>query len=452
MLSSLYLSASIGLVLGLIPAQGLCRRLRGGFGPGGRLGPVDVGFALSFLLAAAAPVAARLVHDTSVSVAAASAGFIVGFAFQPLRPPLHLRPHRTLPAVTGVAAAAAPWLLVYGSALWLALYLMTRRSDGLATLLVGLATPSLAGAAYQSDLATVLGGLFAIVLTFDYADELPVLFGVVTRRKRQSSPTWRTLALRLAAALAVALALSLFFFNRYVYRGFGMGLYLFRGGNPHLPFIAVTFDDGPDPNVTPAVLDILRQRGVKATFFMVGSHAEDHWELARRVVEEGHEVGNHTYSHRNLVSLGRAGTCAEFLRAQEALKAVTGVEPRLFRPPRGLYNRYILELAREHRVTVALWTRSSRDWLELRPDEMVRGLLQNVRGGDVLLFHDGGNLIRTTGGWRQNVVEGLPVLLDELDARGFKFVTVSELMIISGLTGQGDGLEMVPAGWGDDRE
>jgi peptidoglycan/xylan/chitin deacetylase (PgdA/CDA1 family) len=329
---------------------------------------------------------------------------------------------------------------------------MTRRSDGLATLLVGLATPSLAGAAYQSDLATVLGGLFAIVLTFDYADELPVLFGVVTRRKRQSSPTWRTLALRLAAALAVALALSLFFFNRYVYRGFGMGLYLFRGGNPHLPFIAVTFDDGPDPNVTPAVLDILRQRGVKATFFMVGSHAEDHWELARRVVEEGHEVGNHTYSHRNLVSLGRAGTCAEFLRAQEALKAVTGVEPRLFRPPRGLYNRYILELAREHRVTVALWTRSSRDWLELRPDEMVRGLLQNVRGGDVLLFHDGGNLIRTTGGWRQNVVEGLPVLLDELDARGFKFVTVSELMIISGLTGQGDGLEMVPAGWGDDRE
>ncbi len=441
MLSSLYLSSAVGLTLGLIPVQGLTARIVARFAPSTRLSAADLGFAASFLLGASAPILARLIHDTSVCVATATVAFLVGYVFQPLRPPLSSRPHRSLPSVAGLVAAATPRFFALGAAAWFVLFLASRRRVAPATLLAGLASPVLAGAAYQSDLATVLGGLVAIVLTFDYADQFPVLVGLATRRERPSSYTWRTNAMRYGAAFAVALILALFFFNRYVYRGFSLGVYLFREGNPHLPFIALTFDDGPDPSVTPAVLDILRERGIKATFFMVGSHVEAHPEIARRITEEDHEVGNHTYNHRNLLPLSVAATDLEFLKAQEVIEAVTGVKPRLFRPPRGLYSKRVLELAREHRVTIALWTRSSRDWLELKPEEMVRGLVGTVRGGDVLLFHDGGNLITSTGGWRHNVVEGLPVVIDELTGRGFRFVTVSELMIIAGLTGSGDGLE-----------
>lgn len=428
-----YWSIVAGLALGLLPSQWLLARLRAEDAPD----PL-ARYSLSFLLAGVTPMVARLIENTAVSVAAAALGYTVGFLLQPLRPAVDRRPHRTLPAMAGLAATAAPRLFGLGAVVWSFLYLITKRRAGLSTLVTGLAVPAMAGFAYRSDLATILGGLFAVVLTFDHADELPVLFGFVARHPAEPRRAWRMLALRLGAASLVVAVLVLFFLNRYVYRGFGAGVRIFRQGNPNLPFIALTFDDGPDPTVTPAVLDALKAHGAKATFFMVGRHVEAYPDLARRVANEGHDIGNHTYTHLSPLAHKKVTVDQEFLKAQEAIKKATGVEPHLFRPPRGLYNREALRLVRDYHVTIVLWSRSSRDWLELTPQEMVRSLVGTVRNGDVILFHDGGNLVSSSGGWHQNLVSGLPTLLDELSAKGFHFVAVSDLMLISGLTAGSD--------------
>jgi len=120
-----------------------------------------------------------------------------------------------------------------------------------------------------------------MVIAADYADELSVLMGLVARKRWVPRHSLRLAVGRLALAIFLALILSVFFFNRYVYRGFGLGVYLFRQGNPDLPFIALSFDDGPDPSVTLLILDTLREHGVRATFFMVGRNVEAYPELAR---------------------------------------------------------------------------------------------------------------------------------------------------------------------------
>lgn len=248
-------------------------------------------------------------------------------------------------------------------------------------------------------------------------------------------PLWRQQLRRLAYVLTVLLLFSAFFLNRYVYRGFGMQVEVFRKGPPEANVVAITFDDGPDPRFTPDILGILAEEDVKATFFMVGKHVEKYPHLARQVMAAGHEIGNHTYSHANLFQALPGHIAREIGRGEEAIFEATGLRPSLFRPPRGLYETKLLEETKERGYTVILWSLSSRDWLEMRPTDISRAILQNVSPGDIILFHDSGNIIRAEGGERLSTVRSLKPVLAGLKKQGYDFVTITELLVLSGLSG-----------------
>lgn len=193
---------------------------------------------------------------------------------------------------------------------------------------------------------------------------------------------------------------------------------------------ALTFDDGPDPRYTPDILRILDDHGVTATFFLQGSHVDDHPGLAGEVADR-HAVGNHTYSHADLGTATADHAHRELLRAHDVLADVTGAEPTLFRPPFGRFSGAVGMAAARMGYDVALWS----DHINSRQavDVNVARLARSVQPGDIILAHDGGRLPNHV------VVETLPRLLDELAERGIRLVTVAELLATSRIE-QGEAL------------
>lgn len=188
--------------------------------------------------------------------------------------------------------------------------------------------------------------------------------------------------------------------------------------------IAITFDDGPDPRYTPIILDLLKQYSGKSTFFTIGNRVEQFPELAKRAVEEGHELSNHTFSHlylRNGISSKQY--LNEILKTQEVIKNLTGHLPTLFRPPGGYYNDTVINAANEVGIQVVLWSwhQDTKDWKNPGVDKIVNKVLNNVRNGDIILMHDH---VRHDS----QTVEALKIILPELQQRGYKLVTVSELL------------------------
>ena len=183
--------------------------------------------------------------------------------------------------------------------------------------------------------------------------------------------------------------------------------------------VALTFDDGPSPEFTPAILDILSEHDVRATFFVVGENVERYPEIVERIVAEGHEVANHTHTHPDVDAVTLDVLNEEFDRAAAAL-APFEVVPVWYRPPRRELTFAQKRLAREHGLRVALWTRV----LERREfdsaEEMAATLVEETQPGDILLAHDG----RLD---RSRTVEALPELLEGLDRRGLPVVTLTEL-------------------------
>ena len=153
--------------------------------------------------------------------------------------------------------------------------------------------------------------------------------------------------------------------------------------------VALTFDDGPDPQRTPAVLDLLARQGVRATFFVVGARAEAHPELVRRMATEGHVVGNHSYTHSwrfPLRSLGR--TMEELRRTGEVLHRITGRQPRLFRPPFGVTNPTIARAVRRLGLDPVGWSIRSLDTMGQSPERVAARILRRLHPGAVILLHD----------------------------------------------------------------
>ncbi len=232
------------------------------------------------------------------------------------------------------------------------------------------------------------------------------------------------------------LIFTMLFLNRYVYHGFGMQRDLFREGPGVFKVVALTFDDGPNLVYTPAILDILKEKEVPATFFMVGRHVEQHPEIAKRIVAEGHEVGSHTYSHANLLGASGIKVMQEIIRGQTAIEEVTGERPKYFRPPRGLYSIETLEVIENEELSLILWSVSSQDWLGGRWRDIVRNVIKGVEPGAILLFHDSGDFITAQGGERMNTVKALPVIIDTLREEGYSFISVRDMLILSGLAGE----------------
>lgn len=185
--------------------------------------------------------------------------------------------------------------------------------------------------------------------------------------------------------------------------------------------VALTFDDGPDPQRTPAVLDLLARQGVRATFFVVGARAEAHPELVRRMAAEGHVVGNHSYTHSwrfPLRSLGR--TVEELRRTGEVLHRITGLRPRLFRPPFGVTNPTIARAVRRLGLDPVGWSIRSLDTMGQSPERVAARILRRLHPGAVILLHD-----RCAGSER---LVGL--LVEGLRSRDLEPVTLPELFDI----------------------
>jgi peptidoglycan-N-acetylglucosamine deacetylase len=290
--------------------------------------------------------------------------------------------------------------------------------------------PFLTAALYKHDIYILLAGLMAGAMISNLIPQLEE----ATQRKPNSLVRKRLLFFKATALCLVFIFLTGLYMTKYVYRGFGMQMDIIRRGNPELNLVALTFDDGPDPLYTPGILDILQEYQVPATFFMVGRNVELYPEIAQRVVQEGHAVGNHTYTHRSLVPLSEAATEFQIMVADRIIEDVTGIKPVLFRPPRGVYTNFTRELLRNERYTMVLWDVTSKDWTETSARNIAINVVNNAQPGSIILLHDSGNIITSNGGNRINTVKALPLIICGLQEKGYVFVTMHDMIIATGLT------------------
>ena len=181
----------------------------------------------------------------------------------------------------------------------------------------------------------------------------------------------------------------------------------------------MTFDDGPHPKLTPRLLDLLKERGIKATFFVIGKCVTEFPDIAKRIVDEGHEIANHSWSHPQLTKLSQPAFDAEISQTNAAIEKATGVRPVTIRPPYGAINPTLTKrLNEEYGLSVILWSVDPLDW-KIRKSEHVSGhIIKNAAPGSIILAHD----------IHASTVEAMPATLDALKAKGYRFVTVSELI------------------------
>ncbi len=183
--------------------------------------------------------------------------------------------------------------------------------------------------------------------------------------------------------------------------------------------IALTFDDGPNPVSTPRFVEALGESGVRATFFMLGCMVARAPALSRSIVESGHEVALHGWSHRNLMLHGPRATYADLDRARSFIADMTGQLPRFFRPPHGLFSSSALVAARRLGLTPVLWTCFGQDWTpHATPESILARLGPGLNGGATILLHDSAGA-RAPDAWK-STLEALPRLLDECARRGLR--------------------------------
>ncbi|HWR47630.1 MAG TPA: polysaccharide deacetylase family protein [Pseudonocardiaceae bacterium] len=181
--------------------------------------------------------------------------------------------------------------------------------------------------------------------------------------------------------------------------------------------VALTFDDGPDPEGTPAVLDALDQLGWTATFFMLGEQVKRYPEVAAAVVAAGHEAAVHGFSHRNHLARGPADVHRDVARAVAVVTAATGMRPTWFRPPYGVLTLGSLIAARRAGLRPVLWTAWGRDWEARSPAQVADTVGGQLRPGGTVLLHDSDCVARVTGSW-QSTVQALPQLAELADQLG----------------------------------
>lgn len=181
------------------------------------------------------------------------------------------------------------------------------------------------------------------------------------------------------------------------------------------PKVALTFDDGPHPRFTPMILDGLAQRNVKASFFLLGKNIEGHEEIVKRMYDDGHLIGNHTYSHERLTSLRTEKACEQIEKTSEIIYGITGFYPTYVRPPFGEWKK---GLDCDAKMIPVMWTLDSSDWQSQNAPVIVKKVMDSVKDGDIILMHD----------WYDTSVTSAFEIIDELTERGFDFVTVDQLI------------------------
>lgn len=353
-----------------------------------------------------------------------------------------LAPGPTLPFAVAVATLAGH-LLTSGRTY--IIWLLLGASAGLGLWGLAIALFGLGLAALYIDNETVLAwtgpalGVAMVLSPQWYAEDIEVLWAFVVlsasilylargflRRHRTTISKLRPVAMIMVAFLIMFVAHHV----RVGRQGFGgeTACELLVSGSPTANMVAITFDDGPDPEYTPEILRVLREANVKATFFLVGRKVLAYPEIARQIVAEGHIVGNHSYSHNDLGKLSRIALAAEIDWTQRAITEVCGVTPLLFRPPRGVTSPVLLELLADRGLVLSLWTMSSQDWLQLTPGGIASSITRRAVAGDVFLFHDSGDFVSSSGASRDATVLALPRVIDGLAKKGLAMVGLDTVL------------------------
>lgn len=179
--------------------------------------------------------------------------------------------------------------------------------------------------------------------------------------------------------------------------------------------VALTFDDGPNPQYTPKMLEALKEREVKATFFLLGEEVEKYPEVVKQIQEEGHLIGNHSYKHEELSKLPMEQACSQVSRTNELIYGITGVYPSYLRPPFGDWHE---KLDCEVNMVEVLWDVDTLDWSSQNHAQIVEKVMKNVQENDIILMHDG---------YETSVTAAMEII-DTLKKQGYEFVTVDEIL------------------------
>ncbi|MBA4386419.1 MAG: hypothetical protein C0404_00455 [Verrucomicrobia bacterium] len=190
--------------------------------------------------------------------------------------------------------------------------------------------------------------------------------------------------------------------------------------------VALTFDDGPNLAATPRILECLKEQGVIATFFLVGTNVERVAETAQRIRAEGHTIGNHSYSHKNFSEVSPAVIREEIEHGAAAIEKIVGVKPELFRPPYGINGTGTVEYCKANRITIVGWSGDGNDWNPHSPQEIADEIINQAVPGDVILLHDGFETRPMAN--RLNTIEAVKIVVPRLKEKGFTFVSVPELL------------------------
>jgi len=186
--------------------------------------------------------------------------------------------------------------------------------------------------------------------------------------------------------------------------------------------VAITFDDGPNPIYTPQVLEIFAKAEGKATFFMIGEQMEKNPELVKEAAEQGHEIGNHTYSHPKLTELTPADCLAEIERTEQMIRELTGKKPVTFRPPYLDYNHETISVVESKGYSmIGALNLEAQDWEQPGVDHILAATKKCVKNGSILIFHDG-------YGDRSQTIQAVRELVSDLKSQGYQLLTVSELL------------------------
>jgi len=197
----------------------------------------------------------------------------------------------------------------------------------------------------------------------------------------------------------------------------GLILPKLQRGNPHLKQLAITFDDGPHPNFTPQLLELLKSLNVKATFFVIGKMAEKYPDLVKQIDADGHCVGNHTFSHVTLTKIPFKDEVIEYRANNDLLSRLIGKRVRFCRPPGGDYDEDVIRAATDCSMTTVLWTDDPGDYADPGTQVLAKRTLSKLNNGGIILLHDGG----------PETLKLVPQLVSYARKKGFEFVTIEEL-------------------------
>lgn len=186
-------------------------------------------------------------------------------------------------------------------------------------------------------------------------------------------------------------------------------------------YVALSFDDGPDPRFTPSVLEILEQYGVRATFFVVGSEAQKHPEILAMINRQGHELANHTWTHPHMAEISAGELMAEVESTNQLINGLTGGENNFFRPPRGQLTKEQGSELEKAGYIVVMWDIGIENSKTSTPGEMAERVLKKIKPGGIILLHDG--LLDRT-----RTIQALPILLEGLRDKGYRTTTVGRLL------------------------